>query len=133
MKKQHIIYALSITALVTSCNVYRPYHRPDVNTQGLYRDTVSVTDTLVSDTTNMGNLPWEEVFTDPKLQALIRIGLEQNSDLRTAMLQVKEAEAGLMSARLAYTPALSLAPQGGVSSFDKSPASWTYTLPVTAS
>ena len=79
--------------------------------EGLYRDPVSVNDTLVSDTANMGNLPWEEVFTDPLLQKLIRQGLEQNSDLQTAILKVKEAEAGLMSSRLAYLPSLGLSPQ----------------------
>ena len=67
--------------------------------QGLYRDPVSDNDTLASDTTNMGNLPWEQVFTDPQLQALIRLGLKQNTDLQSAIQNVKAAEAGLMSAR----------------------------------
>ena len=64
-------------ALLSSCNVYKRYSRPDTDVQGLYRDPVSAGDTLVSDTSNMGNLPWEKVFTDPHLQTLIRQGLEQ--------------------------------------------------------
>ena len=120
-------------ALLSSCNVYKRYSRPDTDVQGLYRDPVSAGDTLVSDTSNMGNLPWEKVFTDPHLQTLIRQGLEQNSDLQTALLKVKEAEAGLMSSRLAYLPSLGLSPQGTVSSFDKAAASQTYTLPAVAS
>ena len=40
--------------LLSSCNIYKKYNRPDVDMEGLYRDPVSVNDTLVSDTTNMG-------------------------------------------------------------------------------
>ena len=131
--KQVIIYTICMGTLLSSCNIYKKYNRPDVDMEGLYRDPVSVNDTLVSDTTNMGNLPWEEVFTDPQLQKLIRQGLEQNSDLQTAILKVKEAEAGLMSSRLAYLPSLGLSPQGTVSSFDKAAATQIYSLPVVSS
>ena len=72
--KQVIIYTICMGTLLSSCNIYKKYNRPDVDMEGLYRDPVSVNDTLVSDTTNMGNLPWEEVFTDPQLQKLIRQG-----------------------------------------------------------
>lgn len=133
MKNQIIIYSICAAALLSSCNIYKKYSRPETDLQGLYRDPVSNTDTLVSDTTNMANLPWEKVFTDPQLQSLIRLGLERNSDLQTALLKVKEAEASLMSSRLAYAPSLGLAPEGGVSSFNKSAGKWTYTLPIVAS
>ena len=46
---------------------------------------------------------------------------------------MKEAEATLLSARLAYLPSFALAPQGTASSFDKAKAVQTYSLPVTAS
>ena len=119
MKKQ-IIGMLCATALLSSCHIYKSYDRPkDIEASGLYRDTVSVADTLVSDTVNFGNLPWREVFTDPQLQALIEQGLTHNTDLLTAALKVKEAQASLMSARLAYAPSLGLSPQGTISSFDK--------------
>lgn len=133
MKRLIIICTLGVAATMSSCNIYKQYDRPDVNTQGLYRDPVSNTDTLVSDTTNMADLPWEQVFTDPQLQSLIRLGLERNTDLQTAVLRVQEAQASLMSSRLSYLPSLGLSPQGGVSSFDKSKAGWNWSLPVVAS
>ena len=74
MKKQIILYTVCLAAMMSSCHIYKSYDRPEVDTQGLYRDPVSDNDTLASDTTNMGNLPWEQVFTDPQLQALIRLG-----------------------------------------------------------
>lgn len=125
---------LCATALLSSCHIYKSYDRPeDIQTAGLYRDTLSTGDTLVSDTANFGNLPWREVFTDPQLQTLIQQGLNDNTDLQTAALKVKESQASLMSARLAYAPSIGLSPQGTLSSFDHSAASKTYSLPVTAS
>ena len=53
--------------------------------------------------------------------------------MKTAALQVSQAEARLMTSRLSFLPSLSLSPQGTVSSFDKSAAQWTYQLPVVAS
>lgn len=133
MKIKILLYPLCMALLLSSCHIYKQYSRPEVDTQGLYRDPVSTTDTLVSDTSNMANLPWEQVFTDPDLQALIRLGLERNTDLQAALLRVKEAQASLMTSRLSYLPSLSLAPQGGVSSFDKSHGSWSWSLPVVGS
>ena len=118
---------------MSSCHIYKSYDRPDVDIQGLYRDPVSVRDTLVSDTANMGNLPWKEIFTDPQLQILIQTGLERNTDLQNALLSVKQAEAGLTAARMAYVPTLALAPQGGISSFNNISSGWTWTAPVAAS
>ena len=132
MKKQ-MITLMCATALLSSCHIYKAYDRPeDIHAEGLYRDTVSVNDTLVSDTANFGNLPWREVFTDAQLQQLIERGLANNADLQIAHLKVKEAKAALMSAKIAYAPSLALSPQGTISSFDKQPVTKTYTLPVSA-
>ena len=132
MKK--IICLMCATALLSSCHIYKSYDRPeDITTAGLYRDTASVNDTLAADTANFGNLPWREVFTDPQLQTLIEQALTNNGDLRSAALNVKQAQAALMSARLAYAPTLALSPQGTVSSWDKGKATQIYSLPVTAS
>ena len=101
MKYSYMIVGVSALVLgMSSCNIYRKYQRPEMRTEGLYRDVNSDTDTLRGDTTNMGNLPWREVFTDARLQALIEEGLENNLDLQTAALRVKEYEALLTSARL---------------------------------
>ena len=121
-------------AALSSCHIYKAYDRPEnINTSGLYRDPVSVTDTLVSDTANMGNLPWREVFTDTKLQALIEEGLQNNVDLRSAVLRVKEAKVMLTSARLSYLPSINLAPQGTMTSMGGGDMVKAYQLPVAAS
>lgn len=124
---RHILLT-GITALtLVSCGVYKPYSRPETETDGLYRDTVAA-----ADTTTLAALSWRKLFTDPNLQVLIEQGLQHNTDLGIARLQVKEAEAVLMNARLSYLPSLSLSPEGGISRYDGSTAK-TYNLAATAS
>lgn len=132
--KGKILTLICATTLLSSCHIYKTYDRPeDIVAEGLYRDTVAVNDTLVSDTANFGNLPWREVFTDLQLQALIEQALTSSPDIRTAALRVQEAQAPLLASKLAFIPALTLSPQGTVSSWDKGKATQTYSLPVTAS
>lgn len=131
MKKQ-ILGAMCLAAMMSSCHIYKAYDRPEsIDASGIYRDPASATDTLVADTSNMGNLPWKEVFRDAKLQALIEEGLANNVDMQAAILRVKEAKALLTSARLSYLPSLALAPQGSLTSVD-TPVK-NYTLPASAS
>ena len=135
MKRSNIFYIMCATALLSSCHIYKAYDRPeDINADGIYRDPVSLTDTLaVSDTTNMGNIPWQELFKDPKLQALIEEGLANNVDMQAAVLRVEEARVLLTSARLSFLPSINLAPQGSVTTMDGGDFVKAYTLPVAAS
>ncbi len=125
MKKIAII---CLAAAMTGCGIYKPYERPDdISTDGLYGSAES------ADTATFGNVAWQEVFTDPQLQALIDEALDNNTDMQAAHWRVKEAEATLKSARLAYLPSFNFAPQGAISSFDNGPATKTYNIPITAS
>lgn len=134
MKKISILTMISAAALMSSCGIYNKYERPEVNTTGIVRDVVSATDTLaVSDTTSFGNLPWRSVFTDPQLQTLIQQGLEHNTDLLNAALNVKMVEAQLTAAKLAFVPSFTFSPQGTISSWDGNKSTNTYSLPVQAS
>ena len=97
MKK--IIVLTTATALLSSCGIYTKYQPAETTPDNLYGEEVAV-----DDTTNFGNVNWRELFTDPQLQALIEQGLQNNTDLRSAQLQIEEAEAALMSAKLAFLP-----------------------------
>ena len=134
MKLNKIILLATASLVMTSCGLYNKYERPEVNTKGLVRDTVSTTDTLaVSDTTSFGNLPWREVFTDSHLQSLIETDLSNNTNLLNAALNVKMVEDQLMVAKLAFVPGFTFSPQGTLASWDGGKTSKTYSLPVTAS
>ena len=132
MKK--LLICLSAVLLLSSCGLYNKYERPEVKSDGIVRDPLSLTDTLaVKDTTSFGNMPWRSVFTDPQLQALIQQGLDQNPDLLNAALNVHMVNEALKVAKLAFLPSVTFSPQGTLSSFDGAPATKAYSLPVSAS
>ena len=139
MKKNSIILILlgAIIVGMTGCkSLYGKYERPDVNTQGLFRDPVSLTDTLaVADTTTFGNMPWRTVFTDPTLQNLIQTALDNNVNMLNAALNVKMVEEALKCARLAFLPSLSFSAQGTIARLQTDPAvtSKIYQMPLAAS
>lgn len=134
MKK--IIFPLISVALLTSCGLFKNYKRPETFanvTENIYRDTTSMTAVLeTADTANFGNTPWREVFTDPKLQALIEKVLVSN-DMQKADMNIEKAKAYLTISKLAYIPSLVFAPSGELTSIDHSKAVQTYTLPISAS
>lgn len=124
-----IIYLPVCLLVMGSCGIYNRYSRPEVQLDGLYRGAGTIADTISS----LASLPWEQLFTDTCLQSLIREGLASNTDLNVARLKVKEAQASLMSSKLAFLPSLQLEPQGSLSSFDGSKPSKTYNLGASAS
>ena len=124
--KRLIVIGLA-ACLMTGCGIYKPYSRPEVMTDSLYRDVQAEEDTL-----SLAALSWRELFRDKQLQGLIEQGLRQNTDLRIARLRVEEAEAVLMNARLSYLPSVSLAPEGTVGRYDGTTAR-TYDLKAAAS
>ena len=114
--------------LMTGCSIYKPYSRPEVQTEGLYRDLEETRDTA-----SIATLGWRNLFSDKNLQALIDKGLERNTDLRVAHTRVKAAEAVLMNARLSYLPSVVLAPDGSISGTEGAKAIKTYNLAASAS
>ena len=125
--KIKLITLSAFCLLLSSCGIYTKYERPsDIDTDGLYGQDLNE-EAVAVDTASIASLSWRELFTDSHLQALIEHALQGNTDLLSAQQRIKEAEAALSSAKLAYLPSFMLTPQGGVSSFDKSKGSWTYT------
>ncbi|OKY88976.1 MAG: multidrug transporter [Bacteroidales bacterium 55_9] len=115
MKKLIILYCISAWVGLGACSVYKSYERPDMPVvDSLYRQAAATS----ADTTSIASLSWRELFTDPKLQALIETGLQNNTDLNIARLKVTEAEATLMTSRLAYLPSISFEPSGTLRSVD---------------
>ena len=119
---------------MSSCQLYKNYERPsDIITDGIYGDMQTAGDN------SLGDLGWRDIFTDPKLQALIEKGISQNTDMKNADLRIKEADYALKCAKLAYIPSFYFKPSGTVSKtwdpWDRNDyaAAKTYSLPVSAS
>ena len=81
-------FLMVLTVLMTGCGIYKPYTRPEVSTEGIYRETVNA-----ADTASLADLDWRSLFSDATLQELIDTVLVRNTDLRSAQLQVEAAEA----------------------------------------
>ena len=84
--------------LFAGCMVGPNYHRPLVQTPPTYRDLQANTQ-LQSQAASYADLPWWQVFQDPKLQELIRTALKQNYDLQLATERINAARAQLAITR----------------------------------
>lgn len=95
------LFSLLLLVSVAACQITKPYQRPEVRVEALYRDQTP------ADTTTLAQLPWRAIFTDPQLQALIAEGIERNLDLQVAMTRVQQADANFRQSRAAFLPTLS--------------------------
>lgn len=100
MKLTYKYLSFAFLLLFLSSCVTQNYTSPAVQTSNLYRDQST------ADTTTIANLPWQSLFADADLQALITTGLSQNLDLKQAIERIKIAEATLQQSRAAFLPSL---------------------------
>ncbi len=77
------------------------------------------------------SIGWRSVFTEPQLVTLIETALERNADLRTANLNVVQAEAQLRAARLSLLPSLTVDAEGNLQTTKGQATQKTYSIPVT--
>ena len=77
------------------------------------------------------SIGWRSVFTEPQLARLIETALERNADLRTANLNVVQAEAQLKAARLAFLPSLTVGAEGQLQTTKGQATQKTYNVPLT--
>ena len=88
---------------------------------GLYSITSQANDSIA----------WRSVFTEPQLVNLIETALERNADLRTAHINVVQAEAQLKAARLAFLPSLTVGAEGTLTKTKGQQVQRTYNVPAT--
>jgi NodT family efflux transporter outer membrane factor (OMF) lipoprotein len=101
-----ITFSVAILAAVSSCMARKEYERP----QNVVDEKLFRTDMLPSDSTNIANVSWKEIFTDPILQGHISKALENNLDIRIALQSITSAEAYLKQSKAAYQPTLTVGP-----------------------
>lgn len=123
MKK--IIYSIGLLITMASCATFKNYEAQQIKTDNIVRK--ELTDSvLVSDTTAL--LHWQDFYKGHRLQALIREGLEQNSELETARLRTEEAIASLRGAQGLLRPSATITAEGNISSFDGTKPDKTYSI-----
>lgn len=85
-----------LAGVLSACTVGPNYKRPAVTVPGTYRGAAPTAPPAAA---SFGDEKWWEVFQDPQLQALIRIALKQNYDVRIAATRILEAQEQLGIAR----------------------------------
>ena len=124
----NIFVAVAVSLMLTGCGLYNKYDQNTPTTADAFGTDESVQ--AATGNTSIAQVTWREFFTDPLLQQLIEQVLANNTDLNSARIAVEKSEAALTAAKMAYLPSLYFAPQGSLTSFDKSAASKTYSLPL---
>ncbi len=87
---KHSIAAVLCSAFLSGCMVGPKYHRPVVQTPDTFRDLAD-NPQIKAQSASYADLPWWQVFKDPKLQELIRTALKQNYDLEIATERINAA------------------------------------------
>ena len=123
MKYRSLFFAVAVSLALTSCGIYKKYESKAEIPAG-------VMGSLAQEGEGSTMVSWRKFFADPLLQQLIDQALANNTNLASARIAVEQSEASLKAARLGYLPSFSFAPQGSLSSFDLSPVSKTYSLPL---
>ncbi|WP_226099339.1 efflux transporter outer membrane subunit [Dickeya oryzae] len=113
-----LVTAAIITSLCAGCTLTPEYHRSamPVATQWPVKEAHTASP--------VATVSWQELFADPKLRQVVQLALDNNRDLRIAVLNIQKAQAQYRIQRS------ELVPQVGVSGAEKAqrtPASVSYT------
>ena len=106
MKLARALSAVLASGLLTGCAVGPKYHRPPVQTPNAFRD-VTTDSQQQAQAASYADLPWWQVFEDPKLQELIHTALKQNYDLQLATERINTARSQLAITRSSLFPQVS--------------------------
>jgi len=106
LKLYKFVLVPAILLSLQSCFVAKDYNRPEVVEDEFYR-----TDRLPQDSTNVVEISWREMFTDPILSSYIDEGLANNIDIRIALQQIEAAQAYVRQGKASYFPTLNVGAQ----------------------
>jgi len=95
--------AIPFALLLAGCTIGPNYERPKVPAPISFRAPEPLPPDQAA---SLADLKWFEVFKDPELQKLVRLGLAQNYDLRDAVARVEQARANLGITRSNQIPQL---------------------------
>lgn len=118
-KRKNMTNAVTIlimTGFIVSCGMPKELEKEthkDLPTQ-FNQDSLASAD---ADTANIAYQPWEEVFTDPYLKALIDSALVYNYDLQQAVQRIEIAQASFKQRKAALLPSLDVAAEAGLQKY----------------
>lgn len=113
--------------MLSSCGLYRKYERKTEVPSDVYGVQ------KVDQSSNIAETGWKEMFADASLQTLIETALASNTDAKTAMIRVKQAEINHRTSRLAYLPTIAFSPTVQQAKFGSMDGATTYNISAQAS
>ena len=105
--------ATMAAALLAGCSFIPVYERPIAPVAAAY----PALNTTVTTGAAAASVPWQQFFTDARLQQLITLALAHNRDLRVAVLNIEQSRAQFQITRAAQLPTVN-----GVVSGSRTPA-----------
>ena len=103
MNLKNLIILAGVAGFFYSCKVTDTYKDPEVDQSrkdNLFRQKTS------NDSTSVANVAWNQIFTDAKLQNIIRKTVANNLDLKVAIARIQEADAVFRQSQLQNLPSL---------------------------
>ena len=105
--------ALSLALLLAGCaSMAPPYERPAAPVAPNYPDALQAAATGGAATQPAAELDWQQFFTDPRMKALIQLSLQNNRDLRVAVLNIERVRAQYQVQRSEQFPKVDLGATG---------------------
>lgn len=99
----NLVLLASIAGFFYSCKVTDTYQDPQIEKSrqdNLFRQKTS------NDSISTANVAWNQIFTDAKLQTIIKKTIENNLDLKVAVAKIQEADAVFKQSKLQNLPSL---------------------------
>jgi len=106
VKTSKLLSPILCCGLLAGCAVGPKYHRPAVQTPAAFRE-VAPDSQQQAQAASYADLPWWQVFQDPKLQELIRTAVKQNYDVQLATERINAARAEVTITRSSLFPQVS--------------------------
>jgi len=103
VKTSKLLSPILCCGLLVGCAVGPQYHRPAVQTPTAFRE-VAPDSQQQAQAASYADLPWWQVFQDPKLPELIRTALKNNYDLQLATERINAARAQVAITRSSLFP-----------------------------
>src|ERR1700761_9298411 len=104
--------SLASLLLFAACTMIPKYEQPAAPVQPAYPTAGDATKAIGTGTTAAADIGWRNFFSDPRLQKLIELALQNNRDLRVAALQVDSLRGQYQIQRAALFPELDATARG---------------------
>ncbi|NIF86322.1 efflux transporter outer membrane subunit [Comamonas sp. Tr-654] len=104
MNKTLLPVALAGALLASGCSFIPTLERPAAPVAEHYLATDEQAGPIAA-----ADIPWQQFYTDPRLQQVIQLALDNNRDLRVAVLNIEKAQAQYQIQRAAQLPEFGVA------------------------